>query len=144
MATDYPAMATMAMATMAVVVEAAMATMAAAVEAAMAAAAEGAPRESASFAAVREGVIMSPRSIPPESITVWEAENVNGVVEQVKQRMLLQEIGCVALIATVSSITTMVMGNVGNVAVAANATTVEEMVTNRNPSIIALPQKLPK
>lgn len=144
MATDYPAMATMAMATMAVVLEAAMATMAAAVEAAMAAAAEGAPRESASFAAVREGVIMSPRSIPPESITVWEAENVNGVVEQVKQTMLLQEIGCVALIATVSSITTMVMGNVENVAVAANATTVEEMVTNRNPSIIALPQKFPK
>ena len=136
MATDYPAMATMAMATMAVVVEAAMAT--------MAAAEERAPRESASFAAVRESVIMSPRSIPPESITVWEAENVNGVVEQVKQRMFLQEIGCVALIATVSSITTMVMGNVGNVAVAANATTVEEMVTNRNPSIIALPQKLPK
>lgn len=129
-------MATMAMATMEVVVEAAMAT--------MAAAEERAPRESASFAAVRESVIMSPRSIPPESITVWEAENVNGVVEQVKQRMFLQEIGCVALIATVSSITTMVMGNVGNVAVAANATTVEEMVTNRNPSIIALPQKLPK
>lgn len=136
MATDYPAMATMAMATMAVVVEAAMAT--------MAAAAEGAPRESASFAAVWDIVIISPRPISSESITVWEAENVNGVVEQVKQMMLLQEIGCVAIIVTVSSITTMVMGNVGNVAVAANATAVEEMVTNRNPSIIALPQKLPK
>ena len=45
---DYPAMATMAMTTMAVVAEAAMAT--------MAATAEGAPRESASFAAVRENV----------------------------------------------------------------------------------------
>jgi len=81
---------------------------------------------------VREGVIMSPCSIPPESITVWEVEDVNGVMDQVKQGVL-QEIGYVALIATESSMPNMVMVNVENAEVAANARIVVEMVTNRNP-----------
>lgn len=46
---------------------------------------------------------------------------------------MLQEIGYVALIATESSMPTMVMVNVENAEVAANARIVVEMVTNRNP-----------
>lgn len=41
-------------------------------------------RQNAQPVEVREGVIMLKCSIPPESITVWEVEDVNGVMDQVK------------------------------------------------------------
>ena len=70
--------------------------------------------------------------------------NVVLAVELANKKIALQGNIMPAHIVTGKSISTMVMVYVGNVAVAANASPVEEMVTNRNPSIIALPQKLPK
>ena len=72
MAIDYPVMVTTAMATT-TIMEAAIMTIA--VEP---------PRQNAQPVEVRESVIMSKCSIPPESITVWEVEDVNGVMDQVK------------------------------------------------------------